>query len=69
MVWESECPRLGQEDWHAMAHRRWHTPEQIIRKLRETERLQAQNSRIPEVARQLETSEQTFERWRNQSAA
>jgi putative transposase len=49
-----------------MARRRRHTPEQIIRKLREAERLQAQGATIPEVAKQLEISEQTFHRWRNQ---
>ena len=49
-----------------MARRRRHTPEQIIRKLREAERLQAQGATIPEVAKQLEISEQTLHRWRNQ---
>ena len=49
-----------------MTRRRRHTPEQIIRKLREAERLQAQGAAIPEVAKQLEISEQTFHRWRNQ---
>jgi putative transposase len=49
-----------------MARRRRHTPEQIIRKLREAERLQAQGVTIPEVTKQLEISEQTFHRWRNQ---
>ena len=49
-----------------MARRRRYTPEQIIRKLREAERLQAQGTTIPEVAKQLEISEQTHHRWRNQ---
>jgi putative transposase len=48
-----------------MARRR-HTPEQIIRKLREAERLQAEGADISAVARQLEVSEQTFHRWRAQ---
>jgi putative transposase len=43
-----------------------HTPEQIIRKLREAERLQGEGKTIPEVAKHLEVSEQTFHRWRNQ---
>ena len=43
-----------------------HTPEQIIRKLREAERLLGEGKTIPEAARQLEISEQTFHRWRNQ---
>ena len=44
--------------------RRRHTPEQIIRKLREADRLLAQGSEVPEVAKQLEVSEATYHRWR-----
>jgi predicted RNase H-like nuclease (RuvC/YqgF family) len=43
--------------------RRRHTPEQIIRKLREADGLLAE---VPEVAKALEVSEQTFHRWRAQ---
>jgi transposase-like protein len=46
--------------------RRRHTPAQIIRKLREAERLLGEGKTIPEVAKQLEISEQTFHRWRAQ---
>lgn len=46
--------------------RRKHTPEQIVRKLREAERLQAEGADIATVAKHLEISEQTFHRWRNQ---
>jgi putative transposase len=46
--------------------RRRHTPEQIIRKLREAERLLGEGKTIPEAAKTLEISEQTFHRWRNQ---
>ena len=46
--------------------RRRHTPEQVIRKLREAERLLGEGRTIAEVAKQLEISEQTFHRWRNQ---
>jgi transposase-like protein len=46
--------------------RRRHTPEQIVRKLREAERLQGEGRPIPEVAKALEVSEQTFHRWRAQ---
>jgi putative transposase len=49
-----------------MATRRRHTPEQIIRKLREAERLLAEGRQVPEVAKALEVSEQTFHRWRAQ---
>jgi putative transposase len=43
-----------------------HTPEQIIRKLREADRLLAEGQEIPEVAKQLEVSEATYHRWRAQ---
>ena len=46
--------------------RRRHTPEQIIRKLREADRLLGQGSEVPEVAKQLEISEATYHRWRAQ---
>src|SRR4029453_10751823 len=46
--------------------RRRHTPEQIVRKLREADRLLAQGQEVPEVAKQLEVSEATYHRWRAQ---
>ena len=46
--------------------RRRHTPEQIIRKLREADRLLAEGHEVPEVAKQLEISEATYHRWRAQ---
>ena len=46
--------------------RRRHTPEQIIRKLREAERLLGEGKTIPEAAKELGVSEQTYHRWRNQ---
>ena len=48
-----------------MARRR-HTPEQIIRKLREADRLLGEGAEVADVARHLEVSEQTYHRWRNQ---
>src|ERR1035437_1426861 len=45
---------------------RKHTAEQVIRKLREGERLAAEGKNVAEVARELEISEQTYSRWRNQ---
>ncbi len=48
-----------------MARRR-HTPEQIVRKLREADRLLGEGAEIADVARLLEVSEATFHRWRNQ---
>ena len=46
--------------------RRRHTPEQIIRKLREADRMLAEGKGIADVAKALGVSEQTFHRWRNQ---
>ena len=46
--------------------RRRHTPEQVIRKLREADRLLAEGKDVDEVARHLEVSPQTYHRWRNQ---
>jgi putative transposase len=46
--------------------RRRHTPEQIVRKLREADRMLAEGSEVPEVAKALEVSEATFHRWRVQ---
>ena len=46
--------------------RRRHTPAQVIRKLREADRLLGEGKTIPEVARALEVSDNTYHRWRNQ---
>ena len=43
-----------------------HTPEQIIRKLRDADAMLAVGKSIGQVAQALEVSEQTFHRWRNQ---
>ena len=48
-----------------MQHRR-HTPEQIVRKLREADRMLNEGADIAAVARHLGVSEQTYHRWRNQ---
>jgi putative transposase len=55
---------MGEEG--TLMKRRRHTPEQIIRKLREAERMLGEGKTIPEAARELGVSEQTFHRWRNQ---
>jgi putative transposase len=49
-----------------MARRRRHTPEQIVRKLREADRLLNEGADVAAVARHLEVSEQTYHRWRVQ---
>ena len=43
-----------------------HTPEQIVRKLRQADAELAAGTSVPEVARRLGISEATFHRWRNQ---
>jgi transposase-like protein len=55
---------MGEEG--ALMKRRRHTPEQIIRKLREAERMLGEGKTIPEAAKELGISEQTYHRWRNQ---
>ena len=46
--------------------RRRHTPDQIIRKLAEGEKLLGQGQDLEEVTRHLEITESTWHRWRNQ---
>jgi hypothetical protein len=48
---------------------RRHTPEQIVRKLREADRLLGEGSDVDAVCRQLEISIQTYQRWRTQFKA
>ena len=43
-----------------------HSPEQVIRKLAEGEKLLNHGADIAEVCRQLEITESTWHRWRNQ---
>ena len=44
---------------------RRHTPEQVIRKLREGDRLLGEGRSIAEVCKVLGVSEPTYHRWRN----
>src|ERR1700761_5376998 len=46
--------------------RRRHTPEQVVRKLREADRLLGEGMELPEVWKHLEVSEATYHRWRTQ---
>lgn len=43
-----------------------HSPEQVIRKLAEGEKLLNRGEDVAEVCRQLEITESTWHRWRNQ---
>ena len=49
-----------------MKGQRKHTPEQVVRKLREADKLLAEGKSVEEIAKALEVSENTFHRWRNQ---
>ena len=49
--------------------RKRHTPEQIVRKLREADRMLAEGADLALVCRQLEVSVQTYQRWRIQYKA
>jgi hypothetical protein len=58
---------MGEEDSTTMSERRRrHTPEQIIRKLREGEKQLGAGAELPVVLKQLEVTEATWYRWRNQ---
>ena len=46
--------------------RKRHTPEQVVRKLREGERMAADGVTVPEICRKLEISPVTYQRWRKQ---
>jgi putative transposase len=56
---------MGEEGTTHVKRRR-HTPEQVIRKLREADRLLGEGKTIPGVARALEVSENTYHRWQRQ---
>ena len=43
-----------------------HTPGQIVRKLREADRMLGEGSTLVEVCKHLKVVEQTYYRWRNQ---
>ena len=49
-----------------MMKRKRHSPEQIIRKLRDADRMLSEGKQIGAVCQALEVSEATFHRWRNQ---
>lgn len=46
--------------------RKRHSPEQIIRKLRDADRMLSEGKDIAAICQGLEVAEATFHRWRNQ---
>jgi putative transposase len=49
-----------------MATRKRHSPEQVVRKLAQADRLLGEGKEVADVCRELQVSEQTYYRWRNQ---
>jgi len=49
-----------------MATRKKHTPEQDVRKLATADRMLNEGKAVADVCRELQVSEQTYYRWRNQ---
>ena len=56
---------MGMKGLTTMKRHR-HTPEQIVRKLREGDRLLNEGKDMAEVLRHLEIAESTWNRWRSQ---
>ncbi len=46
--------------------KRQHTPERIVRKLREADRMLGEGSTVVVACKHLEVTKQTYYRWRNQ---
>ena len=62
LLWESR-PNDGRM---TTVKRQRHTPEQVVRKLREGERMLNTGKDLAEVLRHLGIAESTWNRWRNQ---
>lgn len=56
------------ETWQGgLSIKRWrHSPEQVIRKLRDVDRMLSDSKGIAETCQALEAAEATFHSWRNQ---
>jgi putative transposase len=50
----------------AMTTRKRHSPEQVVRKLTQADRMLGEGKDIADVCRALAVAEQTYYRWRNQ---
>ena len=49
-----------------MATRKRHTPEQVVRKLAQADRMLGEGKDVADVCRELQVTEATYYRWRNQ---
>jgi putative transposase len=56
----------GQKAWMTMMTRKRHSPEQVVRKLTQADRMLGEGKDIADVCRELAVAEQTYYRWRNQ---
>lgn len=56
------------ENRKLMTRKKNHSPEQIVKKLAQADKLIAEGASIAEVCRQLEVHQQTYYRWRNNFA-
>jgi putative transposase len=52
-----------------MATRKRHTPEQVVPKLAQADRMLGEGKDVADVCRELGVAEQTYYRWRNQFGA
>jgi putative transposase len=57
---------VGRKARHDMASRKRHTPEQVVRKLTQADRMLAEGKEVADVCRELQVTEATYYRWRNQ---
>ncbi len=64
--WESCRPRDGQEGSTRMTTGKRHSPEQVVRKLAQADRMLGEGKDVAGVCRELAVAEQTYYRWRNQ---
>jgi len=49
-----------------MTTRKRHSPEQVVRKLAQADRMLGEGKDVADVCRELQVAEQTYYRWRNQ---
>ncbi len=51
-----------------MATRKKHSPEEIVRRLQQADRLSAEGATVAEICRQLQVAQPTYYKWRKQYA-
>jgi putative transposase len=57
---------VGRKARHQHGYEEEHTPKQVVRKLATADRMLNEGKRVADVCRELQVSEQTYYRWRNQ---